>query len=416
MSNIETVFARQILDSRGNPTIEVDVTTDDGFFGRAAVPSGASTGSREALELRDGDATCYHGKSVLKALENVNETISEAIYDFDVFNQQAVDETMIALDGTPNKSKLGANAILATSMAVCRAAAMASNTPLFRYLGGSMASKMPVPLMNVINGGAHANNNLDVQEFMLVPDGVNSFSEALKMGVEIYQTLKKILTKMGLSTAVGDEGGFAPNLQNNKEALKILVQAISDAGYTPGKHCSLAMDVAASELLDGDFYSFDGKKIPSKELNMWYKSMIGMYPLVSIEDGMAEQDREGWIQHTEQLNEIQLIGDDVFVTNPNIFAEGIKSKIANAILIKLNQVGTVTETWKTINMAKDAGYKFIISHRSGETADSFISHLAVASGSGQIKTGAPARGERVEKYNELLRIGETLGNRSCYGY
>lgn len=413
---ISDLHARQILDSRGNPTVEVDCITEEGVVGRAAVPSGASTGTREALELRDGEADYFKGKSVDKAVTNVNDEIAVRLCDMSVFEQREADMMMIDLDGTENKGNLGANAILACSMAIARAASATLNMPLYRYLGGAMANRLPAPLMNVINGGAHADNNLDIQEFMIVPAGAQNFESAVRMGTEIYHTLKSILKKQGLSTAIGDEGGFAPNLKNHEEALQVLVQAIKDAGYVPGTDCFLALDVAASELYENGKYGFEGKKMSFTELNSWYEAMIAKYPIISIEDGMAEQDRDGWIYHTNSLgNKIQLVGDDVFVTNPEIFAEGIKAGIANAILIKLNQVGSVQETWDTIELARANGYNYIISHRSGETADSFISHLAVATGSGQIKTGAPARGERVEKYNELLRIEEELGPHAVYG-
>jgi enolase len=416
MSLIDELKARQILDSRGNPTVEVDCITEDGIIGRAAVPSGASTGTREALEMRDGEKDYFMGKSVDKAVANVNDEISFQLCDTSVFEQREADMTMICLDNTENKSKLGANAILACSMAIARAAAASLDMPLYRYLGGAMANRLPAPLMNVINGGAHADNNLDIQEFMIVPAGAPDFSTAIRMGTEIYHTLKAILKKNGLSTAIGDEGGFAPNLKNHEEALQVLVQAIKNAGYEPGKDCFLALDVAASEFYENGKYTFEGKQITYAELNSWYEAMITKYPIISIEDGMAEQDKDGWVYHTKSLgNKIQLVGDDVFVTNPEIFAEGIKAGIANAILIKLNQVGSVQETWDTIELARINGYNYIISHRSGETADSFISHLAVATGSGQIKTGAPARGERVEKYNELLRIEEELGAHAVYG-
>lgn len=416
MNRIEDVYARQILDSRGNPTVEVDCETDDGILVRAAVPSGASTGIREALELRDQDPKNYKGKSVEKAVLNVNETISAELYDHDVLDQRGVDSLMNELDGTDNKSDMGANAILAVSMAVARAGAATCDIPLYRYLGGAMANRLPVPFMNVINGGVHADNNLDFQEFMIAPSGAASFSEALRMGTEIYHTLKAILKKNGLSTAVGDEGGFAPNLKNHEEALKVLVQAITEAGYISGKDCSIAMDAASSSIYKDGKYGFEGKKLSNAELNSWYLEMVSKYPIISIEDGMAEEDGEGWKIHTESLGgKIQLVGDDVFVTNPAIFAEGIKNGIANAILIKLNQVGSVKETWDTIELARRNGYGYMISHRSGETADSFIAHLAVASSSGQIKTGAPCRSERVEKYNELLRIEEELGQSAIYG-
>lgn len=416
MNRIEDLFARQILDSRGNPTVEVDCTTDDGIITRAAVPSGASTGIREALELRDGDPKNYKGKSVEKALLNVNENISSELFDHDIFDMRGIDQLMIDMDGTPNKSGLGANAILAVSMAVARAGAASAGIPLYRYLGGIMANRLPMPFMNVINGGVHADNNLDLQEFMIAPAGAKSFSHALKMGTEVYQTLKTILKKSGLSTAVGDEGGFAPDLKDHEEAFKVLVQAIEQAGYMPGVDCFLAMDAAASSIYKGGKYSFEGKQLTSAELNAWFEQMVAKYPIISIEDGMAEEDKEGWILHTKSLGgKTQIVGDDVFVTNPQIFLEGIKAGLANAILIKLNQVGSVKETWDTIEMAKRNGYGFMISHRSGETSDTFIAHLAVASSGGQIKTGAPCRSERVEKYNELLRIEEELGGSAIYG-
>jgi len=416
MSTIEDIFARQIIDSRGNPTVEVDVRTTDGTIGRAAVPSGASTGIREALELRDGNPNFYMGKSVEQAVRHINETIGDELFDLNVYNQSAIDQLLIDLDGTKNKGKLGANAILAVSMAVARAGANSLNMPLYRYLGGTMANHLPVPMMNVINGGAHADNNLDLQEFMIFPSGAKSFSEGLRMGIEIYHTLKKLLKDKGLSTAVGDEGGFAPNLESHEEAFQLMMKAIKVAGYKPGDDRSLTINSASSEMWKDGKYQFEGNQISAYDLNGWYEKMVEKYPIVSIEDGMAEQDSDGWKLHTKSLGKkIQIVGDDVFVTNPEIFAKGIEDEIANSILIKLNQVGSVKETWETIQMAKKHSYKYIISHRSGETADSFISHLAVASASGQIKTGAPARIERVEKYNELLRIEEELGENATYG-
>ncbi len=415
MSRIEDIFARQIIDSRGNPTIEVDVRTDDDFFGRAAVPSGASTGIREALELRDGNPNFFLGKSVEQAINNINETINNELFDVNVLDQVEIDNIMLQLDGTDNKKKLGANAILAVSMAAARAAANSLDIPLYRYLGGPIARRLPVPMMNVINGGAHADNNLDLQEFMIFPSGASSFSEGLRMGIEIYHTLKKLLKEKGLSTAVGDEGGFAPNLKSHEEAFQLLINAIEKAGYKPGEDCNLTIDAASSEIWEDGKYKFEGDMVTSYDLNAWYEKMIAKYPIVSIEDGMAEQDHDGWKLHTKSLKDkIQIVGDDLFVTNPSIFAQGIKDGLANSILIKLNQVGSVKETWEAIRMAKDNGYSYVISHRSGETADSFISHLAVASESGQIKTGAPARTERVEKYNELLRIEEELGENAIY--
>lgn len=416
MNKIEDIYARQILDSRGNPTIEVDCTTDDGIMTRAGVPSGASTGIREALELRDGDKSNYKGKSVEKAVLNVNETLSSELFDHDVFDQRGIDSMMIELDNTPNKSNIGANAILAVSMSVARAGAATCGIPLYKYLGGALANRLPVPMMNVINGGVHADNSLDLQEFMIAPIGAKSFRDALRMGTEIYHTLKSILKKAGLETSVGDEGGFAPNLKSHEEALKVLVQAITDAGYKPGVDCCLALDAAASSIFENGKYKFEGKEISAEELNAWFVAMVEKYPIISIEDGMAEEDKKGWILHTKALGDkVQIVGDDVFVTNPAIFEQGIKDGIANAILIKLNQVGSVKETWDTIEMARRNGYGYMISHRSGETSDTFIAHLAVASGSGQIKTGAPCRSERVEKYNELLRIEEELGKSAVYG-
>ncbi len=416
MSTIENVTARQIIDSRGNPTIEADIVTSDGIIGRAAVPSGASTGMREALELRDCNPKYYMGKSVETAINTINDKIANSLFDFNVFDQAGVDSLLLKLDGTKNKSKLGANAILAVSLAVARAGANSLNMPLYRYLGGAMANHLPVPMMNVINGGAHASNNLDLQEFMIFPSGADTFSEGLRMGIEIYHTLKKILNEKGLSTAVGDEGGFAPDLESHEEAFQLLMNAIKKAGYKPGEDCELTIDAASSEIYEDGKYSFEGKQITSYDLNAWYEKMIDKYPIVSIEDGMAEQDADGWKLHTKALRDkIQVVGDDLFVTNRGIFKKGIEDKFANSILVKLNQIGSVKETWETIELARKSGYSYVISHRSGETADSFIAHLAVASRSGQIKTGAPARTERVEKYNELLRIEEELGENATYG-
>jgi enolase len=415
---IQEIRAREILDSRGNPTVEVDVILDDGILGRAAVPSGASTGSREALELRDKIAKRYVGKGVQKAVRNVEQKIGPAIAGFDVVNQVFIDNAMIELDGTGSKTKLGANAMLGVSMAVARAAAEWLDMPLYRYLGGSNTKDLPVPMLNVLNGGAHADNNVDIQEFMIVPVGATSFHEALRCGVECYHGLKGVLKKAGLATAVGDEGGFAPDLKSNEHALEVLMEGIVKAGYKPGKDVVLALDAAASEFHSKGKYRLEAEKKPVKsaaELVKLYESWVKKYPIVSIEDGMAEGDWTGWKKMTDALGEqIQIVGDDVFVTNPAILAKGIKQGVANSILIKLNQIGTVTETMDCIQMALRNGYTCVISHRSGETADSIISDLAVALNLGQIKTGAPCRGERTEKYNQLLRIEEELGEDARY--
>ena len=415
---ITDVVAREILDSRGNPTIEVDVIVDGGVLGRAAVPSGASTGSREALELRDGDAKRYLGRGVLKAVEHVERAIAPAIIGFEVVNQVFLDETMKQLDGTPNKAKLGANATLAVSMASARAAAELLGVPLYRYLGGANTKVLPVPLLNVINGGAHADNNVDVQEFMIAPVGFDSFARALRAGVECYHALKAVLKSRKLSTAVGDEGGFAPDLSSNEQALEVLVEAIAKAGYKPGRDVVLALDVAASEFHDKGSYTLAAErkpKISGAELIALYERWTKRYPIVSIEDGMAERDAAGWKAITERLGgSVQLVGDDLFVTNTEILAEGIANGIANSVLIKLNQIGTLTETLDCIQMALRAGYTCIASHRSGETEDAIIADLAVALNLGQIKTGAPARGERTAKYNQLLRIEEELGDDARY--
>ncbi len=411
---ITGIWARQILDSRGNPTVEVDVELESGAWGRAAVPSGASTGTREALELRDGDKN-WGGKSVLKAVENVNEIIAPELLDIESTDQIGVDRIMLELDGTDNKSKLGANAILGVSMAVARASAMELGLPLFQYLGGVNAHILPVPMFNVINGGAHADNNLEIQEFMLVPAGRGTYSEALRAGTEIYHTLKKILVEKGLSTGVGDEGGFAPNLKSHREALELLVSAIETAGYAPGSDVFIAIDAAASELYDNGEYRFEGKMLSSAEMIEYYTEIIDEFPIVSIEDGLAEGDWQGWVNLNRELGDrVQIVGDDVFVTNPSIISRGIDNGAANAVLIKLNQIGTVSETLQAVEMAHKAGWKTVISHRSGETADSFISDLAVAVNSGQIKTGAPCRSERLEKYNQLLRIEEELGELAVF--
>ena len=413
VGQIKDVIAREVLDSRGNPTIEVDVVLAEGVIGRAAVPSGASTGSREALELRDGDAKRYLGKGVLKAIDHVERTIAPAIIGFEAVNQVFLDETMKALDGTPNKAKLGANATLAVSMASARAAAELLGMPLYRYLGGANTKLLPVPLLNVLNGGAHADNNVDVQEFMLAPVGFDTFNRALRAGVECYHALKSVLKAKKLSTAVGDEGGFAPNLTSNEQALEVLVEAIKKAGYKPGKDVVLALDVAASEFYEKGSYILDAEAKPKKsgdELIAIYERWCKSYPIVSIEDGMAEGDWAGWKKLSEKLGDkVQLVGDDIFVTYTAILAKAIAKKIGNSVLIKVNQIGTLTETFDCVQMAHRAGYSCIASHRSGETEDTLIADLAVALNLGQIKTGAPARGERTAKYNQLLRIEEELG-------
>ncbi len=410
------VYARQILDSRGNPTIEVEVTLEDGTVGRAAVPSGASTGEREALELRDGGKE-FLGKGVSKAIKNVNEVIGPKIEGMYVFDQREIDNFLIKLDGTENKSKLGANAILGVSLAVARAAANCLDVPLFFYLGGVVANIMPVPLCNVINGGMHADNNLDIQEFMIAPIGADCFSEGYRMVAETFQHLKKILKEKGYSTGVGDEGGFAPNLNKNEEGIELIIEAIEKAGYKPGQDIYIALDTAASSLYEEGKYNFEGKKVDSDYLISFYEKIVEKYPVYSIEDGLAENDWDGWKELTEKLgNRIQLVGDDIFVTNPEIFSEGIEKGIANAILIKVNQIGTLTETLKTIDMAKRNGYKTVISHRSGETEDTFIADLTVGTNAGQIKSGSLSRSERLCKYNQLLRIEEMLeGGYEYYG-
>jgi enolase len=409
---ISQILARQILDSRGNPTVEVDVLLDDGAFGRAAVPSGASTGSLEACELRDGDSS-YGGKSVLAAVRNVNERIAEHLQGMDARNQARIDAAMIELDGTRNKSLLGANAILGVSLAVAHAVAASSGLSLYRYLGGAAARVLPVPLMNILNGGRHADNTVDIQEFMIAPIGFERFSDALRAGVETYHALKGVLTRAGYSTAIGDEGGFAPSLRSNEEALDVIMEAIIAAGYTPGEHIVLALDVAASEMADGDEYVMfksSQRRLSSDELIAWYADLVDRYPIRSIEDGLGEHDWEGWKRLTEALgSRVQLVGDDLFVTNPDILRRGIDEGVANAILVKPNQIGTLSETLQTIAIAQRNGYNVIVSHRSGETEDATIADLAVAANAGQIKTGAPARSDRVAKYNQLLRIEEELG-------
>ena len=417
MSSIVDVVAREILDSRGNPTVEADVLLESGVMGRAAVPSGASTGSREAIELRDGDASRYLGKGVLQAVENINTEISEAIIGLDAQEQAFIDQTMIELDGTENKSRLGANAILAVSMAVAKAAAEESGLPLYRYFGGMSPMQMPVPMMNIINGGEHANNSLDIQEFMVMPVGATSFREALRCGAEIFHSLKKLLDKKGHSTAVGDEGGFAPNLASHADALQIIMQAIEAAGYVPGQDVLLALDCAASEFYKDGKYHLAGEdlQLTSAQFTDYLANLADQFPIVSIEDGMAEGDWDGWKLLTDRLGKtVQIVGDDVFVTNTKIFKEGIKQGIGNSILIKINQIGTLSETFAAVEMAKRAGYTAVISHRSGETEDSTIADIAVGLNAGQIKTGSLSRSDRISKYNQLLRIEEDLGDTASY--
>ena len=415
MSKIVKVKGREVLDSRGNPTVEVEVHLESGAVGRAIVPSGASTGEREALELRDGDPKRYLGKGVLKAVDNVNSVIAKALIGLEPYNQREIDKILIELDGTENKSRLGANAILGTSMAVARAAASELGILLYQYLGGKFGYRLPVPLMNVINGGAHADNPLDIQEFMIVPVCGGSFREALRAGVETFHNLKKILKEKGYSTNVGDEGGFAPNISSSEEALDTLMQAIEKAGYKPGEDILLALDVASSEFYEGGYYQFEGKKMNAEDMVEFYKKLTDRYPIISIEDPMGENDWEGWKLVTRELGDkVQLVGDDLFTTNPKILRKGIEEGVANAILVKLNQIGTVSETLDTVMLAKERGYSAIISHRSGETEDTFISHLAVATNAGQIKTGSASRTDRIAKYNELLRIEEELGDGSVF--
>lgn len=413
MSSIIEVHAREILDSRGNPTVEAEVVTASGVRGRAAVPSGASTGEHEAAELRDGDAKRYGGKGVLKAVHNVNEVLSARLEGMSIFEQIAIDAEMTDADGTPNKTKLGANAILSVSMAVARAAAAEADLPLYRYLGGPMARVMPVPMMNILNGGAHSSNNVDVQEVMIVPVGAEDFAAGLRMGVEVFHSLKKVLTAQKLSTAVGDEGGFAPMLPSNEAALDAVMEAIEKAGFTPGEDIAIALDPAASEFYQDGVYVFkkgDGSRRTAAELVALYQTWCQKYPIVSIEDGLAEDDWDGWAHLTDVLGErCQLVGDDIFVTNVERLGEGIEKECANAILVKLNQIGTLTETLQCIELAQSSAYGVVISHRSGETEDTFIADLAVATGAGQIKTGSASRTDRVAKYNQLLRIAEELG-------
>ncbi len=414
MSLISSVYARQILDSRGNPTVEVEVVTEEGGFGRASVPSGASTGEWEAVELRDGDKDYYLGKSVLKAVNNVNEIIAEELeFTYDVSDQIGIDKAMIELDGTENKGKLGANAILGVSLAVAKAAADEQGVSLYNYIGGANAKLLPTPMMNILNGGEHADNSVDIQEFMIFPLGAESFSHALQMGAEVFHSLKKVLSNKGYNTAVGDEGGFAPNLKSNEEALEIICEAIKEAGYEPGKDVYIAMDCASSEFYnkeDGK-YHLDGEGTVKTEDEMidWLEELVGKYPIISIEDGLDENDWEGWAKLTQRLgNKVQLVGDDLFVTNTKKLEKGIKEGVANSILIKVNQIGSLTETLNAIEMAKEAGYTAVVSHRSGETEDTTISDLVVAVNAGQIKTGAPSRTDRVAKYNQLLRIEDEL--------
>jgi enolase len=417
LSAIVDVIGREILDSRGNPTVEADVLLESGVMGRAAVPSGASTGSREAIELRDGDKSRYLGKGVLKAVEHVNTEICEAIIGLDVEDQAFLDRTMIELDGTENKSRLGANAILAVSMAIARAAAEESGLPLYRYLGGAGPMALPVPMMNIINGGAHANNNIDMQEFMIIPVGAPSFREALRYGAEVFHTLKKLLDSKGMTTTVGDEGGFAPNLESNEVALKLIVEAIEKAGFMPGADIAIGVDCASSEFYKDGLYHIEaeGLKLTSAQLADYLAAWCDKYPIISIEDGMAENDWDGWATLTQKLSKnIQLVGDDLFVTNAKILREGIQKKVANSILIKVNQIGTLTETFEAIETAKRAGYTSVISHRSGETEDSTIADLAVATNALQIKTGSLSRSDRMAKYNQLLRIEEELGSMASY--
>ncbi len=414
MGEIVDVIAREILDSRGNPTVEVEVYLEGGIVGKAAVPSGASTGTREALELRDGGKR-FHGKGVRKAIRNILEEIAPQVRGVDAGQQAYLDNLMVELDGTENKKRLGANAMLGVSMAICRAAAAAADLPLYRYIGGPNARVLPIPMMNILNGGAHADNNLDIQEFMIMPAGLPDFSSAVRAGAEIFHTLKKILKGKGLSTAVGDEGGFAPNLSSNAEALSLIIQAIEDSGYEPGKDVYLALDVAASEFFEKGYYRFEGKKISSGDLIEYYKGITAKYPVLSIEDGLAENDWKGWVVMTSELGmKIQLVGDDIFVTNTGILRRGIEKNVANSILVKLNQIGTLTETLDAIEMAKTAGYTAVISHRSGETEDTTIADLAVACNTGFIKTGSLARSERVAKYNRLLFIEEALADTAVY--
>ena len=417
MSKIKVVMGREIFDSRGNPTVEVDVILDNGIMATGAVPSGASTGTREAVELRDGDKKRLMGKGVLKAVENVNKIIAPALIGKDPKKQKEIDRLMIELDGTENKGKLGANAILGVSMAVAKAAAQDEGLPIFQYLGGKKANRLPLPFLNILNGGKHADNNVDIQEFMIAPCGAPTFREAFRYAVETYHNLKSVIKAKGQFTSVGDEGGFAPNLSSNEEAIELIIAGIEKAGYKPGKDIAIALDPAASEFYEDGKYIMkaDNSKLSSKEMVSYYAKLVSKYPIVSIEDGLAENDWEGWKILTKELGgKIQLVGDDIFVTNKKILAEGIKQGIANSVLIKLNQIGTVTETLETVELAKKEGYTCMFSHRSGETEDAFLADIVVATGCGQIKTGAPARSERVAKYNQLIRIEERLGKASVF--
>ncbi|MEV2276454.1 phosphopyruvate hydratase [Nocardiopsis sp. NPDC049922] len=414
MASIESVQAREILDSRGNPTVEVEVLLDDGTFARAGVPSGASTGQFEAVELRDGGER-YGGKGVEKAVRAVNDEITGALLGSDADEQRLIDRALIDLDGTPDKSRIGANAILGVSLAVARAAADEAGLPLFRYIGGPNAHVLPVPMMNILNGGAHADSNVDIQEFMIAPIGAATFSEAVRWGAEVYHSLKSVLKSHGLGTGVGDEGGFAPNLESNRAALDLIVEAITKAGYTPGEDIALALDVAATELYSDGVYTFEGKPRTSEEMAAYYAELVADYPLVSIEDPLDEEDWEGWKRLTATLGDkVQLVGDDLFVTNPERLKRGIDADTANSLLVKVNQIGTLTETLDAVSLAQRSGYTAMISHRSGETEDTTIADIAVATNAGQIKTGAPARSERVAKYNQLLRIEEELADAAVY--
>lgn len=418
MSIIYDVRAREVLDSRGNPTVEVEVELESGAIGRAIVPSGASTGAHEAIELRDGDKSRFLGKGVLKAVENVNDVIGPEIIGMDSLDQVGIDQLMIRLDGTPNKAKLGANAILGVSMAVAHAAADFLGLPLYVYLGGFNAKTLPVPMMNILNGGAHADNNVDIQEFMVMPVGAESFREALRMGAEVFHNLKSVLKEQGLNTAVGDEGGFAPNLKSNEDALKVIMTAIERAGYKPGEQIYLALDVASTEIYKDGKYHLEGEGVSktSEEMIAWYEELTAKYPIISIEDGLAEDDWDGWKKLTQRIgSKVQLVGDDLFVTNTERLAQGIEQSVGNSILVKVNQIGTLTETFDAIEMAKRAGYTAVISHRSGESEDVTIADIAVAANAGQIKTGAPSRTDRVAKYNQLLRIEDMLDYTSQYG-
>ncbi|ACL39211.1 Phosphopyruvate hydratase [Pseudarthrobacter chlorophenolicus A6] len=415
MALIDAIHAREILDSRGNPTVEVEVLLSDGQIGRAAVPSGASTGEHEAVELRDGDKGRYLGKGVQKAVDAVIDQIAPALTGFDATDQRSIDQAMLDLDGTPNKGKLGANAILGVSLAVANAAAASADLPLYKYLGGPNAHVLPVPLMNILNGGSHADSDVDIQEFMIAPIGAETFSEGLRWGVEVYHNLKSVLKEQGLSTGLGDEGGFAPNLPSNRAALDLIQEAIKNAGYTPGKDIALALDVASSEFFKDGAYQFEGKALSASEMSAYYAELVADYPLVSIEDPLDENDWEGWKTLTDAIGDkVQLVGDDLFVTNPAILQRGIDTRTANSLLVKVNQIGSLTETLDAVSLAQRAGYTTITSHRSGETEDTTIADISVATNAGQIKTGAPARSERVAKYNQLLRIEEELDDAARY--